>query len=168
MGQVEYSDVKWEKLVSCAEGAVEGSRRARSGRSAQSRRINEVKEEEREHTGYWDNLSGKSLEQGKVRKARQEELGELAKRNVYTRVPVEQCGDRTGRAPIGTRWADVTKGDEKNPDYRSRLVAQEINDKKRECLFAATPPLEAKKILFSLAVTKGIGFGERKRTWAVH
>ena len=38
------------------------------------------------------------------------------------------------------------------------MVAQELNTCKREDLFAATPPLEAKKILFSLAVTEGIGY----------
>ncbi len=41
-------------------------------------------------------------------------------------------------------------------------MAQEIKVDKREDLFAATPPLEAKKILFSMAVTEGIGF---KRVW---
>ena len=53
---------------------------------------------------------------------------------------------------------DVNKGDETNPEYRSRLVAKEINTSRREDLFAATPPLEAKKILFSMAVTEGIGY----------
>ena len=33
----------------------------------------------------------------------------------------------------------------------------------REDLFAAIPALEAKKMLFSLAVTKGIGYEEGKR-----
>ena len=31
-------------------------------------------------------------------------------------------------------------------------------------LFAATPPLEAKKIMFSMAVTEGIGFEKRRKT----
>ena len=53
---------------------------------------------------------------------------------------------------------DVNKGDDERPDYRSRLVAQEINNHKREDLFAATPPLEAKKMLMSLAVTEGVGY----------
>ena len=45
----------------------------------------------------------------------------------------------------------------------SRLVAQEIKRDKREDLFAATPPLEAKKMLFSMAVTEGYGYlGEDK------
>ena len=37
-------------------------------------------------------------------------------------------------------------------------MAQEIKRDKREDLFAATPPLEAKKILFSLAVAEGVGY----------
>lgn len=38
-------------------------------------------------------------------------------------------------------------------------MAQEVNQgKKREDLFAATPPLEANKTLFSLAVTEGRGY----------
>ena len=36
-------------------------------------------------------------------------------------------------------------------------MAKEIKRDKREDLFAATPPLEAKKMLFSMAVTEGIG-----------
>ena len=51
-----------------------------------------------------------------------------------------------------------------HPDYRSRLVAQEIETDRREDLFAATPPLEAKKILMSMVVTEGIGYKKgRKR-----
>ena len=53
---------------------------------------------------------------------------------------------------------DINKGDEINKEYRSRLVAKEIKMDKREDLFAATPPLEAKKLLFSQAVTEGIGY----------
>jgi len=53
---------------------------------------------------------------------------------------------------------DVSKGDDVNPEYRSRLVAQEIKRDKREDLFAATPPLEAKNMLMSMAVTEGIGY----------
>ena len=52
----------------------------------------------------------------------------------------------------------MNKGDAINMDYRSRYVAQEIKRDKREDLFAATPPLEAKRILFSAAMTKGIGY----------
>ena len=51
----------------------------------------------------------------------------------------------------------MNKGDRVNPEVRARLVAKEIKTSKREDLFAATPPLEAKKMLFSMAVTEGIG-----------
>ena len=55
------------------------------------------------------------------------------------------------------KWVDVNKGDKVHPNYRSRIVAKEFNVGKREDLFAATPPLEAKKMLFSMAVTEGVG-----------
>ena len=72
------------------------------------------------------------------------------------KVPIEECWANTGKEPIGTRWVDVSKGDEANPEYRSRLVAQEIKRDNRDDLFAATPPLEAKQMLMSMAVTEGV------------
>ncbi len=45
---------------------------------------------------------------------------------------------------------DAGTGDEEIPEHRRRLVAREIKKGKREDLCAATPPLEAKKTLFSL------------------
>ena len=112
---------------------------------------------------YFDDLSGKPLIPEMVRRARLEEIGELGKHGVYEKVPISECWNRTGNPPIGTRWVDVNKGDDNKPDYRSRLVAQELNTCKREDLFAATPPLEAKKLLFSLAVTAGIGFSSQSK-----
>ena len=47
--------------------------------------------------------------------------------------------------------------------YRSRLSAQEIKRNNREDLLAATPPLEANTLLFSLAVTAGVGYEEGAR-----
>ena len=40
-----------------------------------------------------------------------------------------------------------------NPNYRSRMVGKEFNDKAIEGLFAATPPLEALRLLLSWAAT---------------
>ena len=31
-----------------------------------------------------------------------------------------------GKPPISVKWVDVNKGDDLNPNYRSRLVAREI------------------------------------------
>ena len=87
----------------------------------------------------------------------------MIKQDVYTVVPEAECWEVTGRGPIGTKWVDVNKGDKVNPEYRSRLVAKEIKTDKRNDLFAATPPLEGKKLLFSLSVTEGIGHDKRNR-----
>ena len=62
-----------------------------------------------------------------MNKARKEELEEFRKHQVYEKVPEEECWNMTGKKPIGTRWVDVNKGYEDNPEYRSRLVAKEIN-----------------------------------------
>lgn len=53
---------------------------------------------------------------------------------------------------------DVNNGDVERPNYRSRLVAREVNTHKREDLFAATPPLVALK--FSLAMAASGNKGE--------
>ena len=57
----------------------------------------------------------------------------------------------------------INKGDDLNPEYRSRLMAMVIKKDDRKDSFAPTPPLEAKKILFALAVTGGYGFEDGKR-----
>ncbi|CAK0879940.1 unnamed protein product, partial [Prorocentrum cordatum] len=108
-----------------------------------------------DYSTYWDNLSGAPLEISKVLEARQAEMKEVEKHNVYTKVPISECFEKTGRAPIGTRWVDVNKGDENRPEYRSRIVAQELKKlEDRDDTFAATPPLEALKFIFSLCMTE--------------
>jgi predicted TPR repeat methyltransferase len=79
-----------------------------------------------------------------------EEMKEINKHNVYEKVPIEERWTNTGKDPIGTRWVDVNKGDDVNPEYRSGLVAQEIKMDKREDLLAAAPQLEAKHMLMSI------------------
>ena len=59
---------------------------------------------------------------------------------------------------VGTRWLDIEKGDLANTNLRSRLVAQEYHDGCEYAgLFAATPPLEALRLLLSEAATVGPG-----------
>ena len=41
---------------------------------------------------------------------------------------IEECIKNTGRKPIGSILVDVDKGDEENLEYRSRVVANEINN----------------------------------------
>ena len=79
---------------------------------------------------YWDQVSGKELEAEWVIKARLEEMDEFRKHEVYRKVPREECMKNNGRALTKVRWLDINKGDEKNPDYRSRLVAQALLSRK--------------------------------------
>ena len=48
----------------------------------------------------------------------------------------------------------MNKGDSHNPLYRSRLVGREFNVGKDDSLYAATPPLEALRMIISQAATQ--------------
>ena len=61
-----------------------------------------------------------------------------------------------------TKRLDINKGDDNNPNYRSRLVGKEFNNEAMDGLFAGTPPLEALIYLIHDAAT--IGFREDKFT----
>ena len=60
-------------------------------------------------------------------------------------------------------WIDINKGNNVKKNYRSRVVAQEYNDgrKMEEDLFAATPPLEALRLVLRDVAT--MRKGQRKR-----
>ena len=94
---------------------------------------------------YYDNNTCKKLITHKVQKARQEEMEEFRRHQVYVKVPVVQAYKETGKAPIPVGWLDINKGDEGEPEYRSRLVAKDVKRTVDEDLFAATPPLEANR-----------------------
>ena len=78
------------------------------------------------------------LEEG----CRAEELATVRSMKVWTKAAREECLRVTGKPPIKLRWVDVNKGDDKDPKYRSRIVAKEIRKDVRPELFAATPPIE--------------------------
>ena len=67
---------------------------------------------------------------------------------------------RTCRPPLKTRWVDVNKGDVQKPDIRSRLVAKEMAFRNNDDFFAATPPLEALRLLLSDLASR-LGRGTR-------
>ena len=108
-------------------------------------------------TAYaWDDVSGNELDPKLTLQARMEEMEEFKKHGVYHKVREEVCWAVTGKRSIGTRWIDINKGDESKPEYRSRLVAQQVKyNSKEKNIFAATSPLETQKLLFSMAVTEG-------------
>jgi hypothetical protein len=72
---------------------------------------------------FWDDVNGKVLDTEGVRKARQDEIEFVKKMSLYKVVPVSECYQKTGKAPIRTRWVDSDKGEGK---LRSRLVAMDL------------------------------------------
>ena len=54
-----------------------------------------------DHNGdFWDEMSGKQLNSDEVIAARLDEIKHLHSYDVYEKVPIEQCWDSTGRAPV--------------------------------------------------------------------
>ena len=100
-------------------------------------------------------MTGHELCPKKVREARREDIAYDQSMGVYTKVPIEECRRVTGREPIGARWVDVDKGkgDPELEKYRSRLVAQQFNTGNDPTMVAATPPVEALKMIISDAAT---------------
>ena len=97
----------------------------------------------------------------KVIKARVKELEYIREKGVWKEIRRQEAKAR-GIKVIGTRWIDINKGDDERPNYRSRFVAKEYNDGKDSSLFASTPPLEALRMIVSLAATKSPGQTGRK------
>ena len=100
----------------------------------------------------WDDVSNAELNPDDVKAARALEMQYFEKLKVYDRVDRSEIA-RTGGKLIGTRWVDVNKGDGTNIDYRSRLVGREFNVGRDDALYAATPPLEALRLIISNAAT---------------
>jgi hypothetical protein len=110
---------------------------------------------------YVDEKTGENLDFGMVKAAREEEVTFMKKILLYDEVWVEECWEDTGKAPVSAKWVDLNKGSQENPDVRCWWVARDFKpkgDKDREDLFAAMPPLEAKKLLFRMAAAQ-------RKTW---
>ena len=99
---------------------------------------------------YKDEYTGDELPHKLVRDAMIEEL-QYFNRIVWEPVPVQDAkADSEDFRPIRTRWVISNKGDRQNPDIRARLVACEVAHSRNDSYYASTPPLEAKRLLFSI------------------
>ena len=95
----------------------------------------EVMQEDDECIGGWgdtsfiDERTGQVLDPKRVKTARQEEVEFMRKIALFDVVDLLEAWDRTGKAPVTTRWVDVNKGTEEDPDVRSRFVARDFKPK---------------------------------------
>ena len=110
--------------------------------------------EEVEHTDlvfkeiYKDEYTLEELPMGHVHLAMKEELEYFCDK-VWVGVPITEAqADPDGKI-IGSRWVNCSKTDINDPDVRCRLVAQGVNTHADDSVYAATPPPEAKRLLFS-------------------
>ena len=98
-----------------------------------------------------DDITGKNLDVEEVKAARKEEMAFVKGMPVYKEVDVKECRNKTAKCPVTTKWVDVEKSDMEKLMVRSRWVARDLKGRgadRCEDLFAATPPLEANKLLF--------------------
>ena len=89
---------------------------------------------------FWHDVTGRPLDPKLVRIARAEEIEEVCRTNLYTKVPEQECYDKTGKAAISTRWVDINKGDDVNPECRSRIVGRELKHTTSTKTTSSQPP----------------------------
>ena len=73
-------------------------------------------------------------------------------RCIYTKVLRSEAA-ANGCKVISTKWLDINKSDDFNPNIRSRMVGRELKLDNRLELFATTPPLEALRIICSICAS---------------
>ena len=137
--------------------AVRGSRPAPASLEVHCSEAQQRTRDEDEELAAWpekqtfDEITGAVLPADLVKQARAEEVKFMLEWGVWERALISDCWRETGKAPIGSKWVDVNKGDATKPLIRSRFVVKEIATYKSDDFFAATPPLEALRLLLALA-----------------
>ena len=89
--------------------------------------VQEIQGEIREGDIGWDDVNGIPLELADVQAARSEEAQYMLNRGMFDFRPREESFEKTGRAPILTRWVDTDKGYmEGYKKVRCRTVAKDF------------------------------------------
>ena len=99
---------------------------------------------------YVDEYTGEVLQDQLVRTAMIDEL-DYFNQHVWEVDTIDHMKTVPDYILVRSRWVMANKGDSAEPDVRARLVGCEVNKtgEKNDAFFASTPPLEAKKIMFS-------------------
>ena len=75
---------------------------------------------------FVDDLTGQPLDPVLCREARKKEMEFVKDKGLWVKRSISECWKRTGRPPVTVRWVETNKGDDVNPNIRSRLVARQI------------------------------------------
>ena len=71
----------------------------------------------------------------KVTVARKPEIEYAEKKPVWKKIPRWEAKEK-GWKIIMPRWVDINKGDDEKPNYRSRMVGKEFNDRAVETAYS--------------------------------
>ena len=91
---------------------------------------------------FFDDVTGQSLNQKMAREARKLVMQLFRNMKVYDKVP-RRMAAQDGCKVITPMWLDINKGDQRNPNYGTRLVGREIK--------TDSPPLESLRMICSMA-----------------
>ena len=97
---------------------------------------------------YRDEYTAEPLPRTWVESAIHEEIQYFNDR-VWVAMPIEEALADPEAKLSSCRWVVCNKNDASDPDVRARLVAQEVGSHADMSYFAATPPLESKRMLLS-------------------
>ena len=85
---------------------------------------------------FVDDLTGLPLNEELCRAARQKEIAYFQSKGVWELKSVNEARAKMGRSPISVRCVETDKGDDQNPNIRSRLAAREIRTAGQDAIFA--------------------------------
>ena len=97
---------------------------------------------------FYDEYTREVLPQELIQQAMSEEMEYFCK-HVWQIASFEDAKKDVDATFIGGRWVNCNKGDTQQPKVRARYVATEVNNEDDSTYFAATPPLEALRLLFN-------------------
>ena len=95
LSQVKFIRSVWEAITNWVNVIQEGVKE----QEAITNWVNEIQEgvKEQDSEGAWDDVHGGELPYDKVKAAREEEIGFMEERGIWTLKPISECWEKTGK-----------------------------------------------------------------------